>query len=118
MAVPPSDANPLQILIVENNPADARLTLEALKQAGMHDAVVTRPTGDEALSYLRREGEHANKPTPHLIFLDLHLRGCGPYGNSDGKRSCLAQAGGPNRRFHQSNNDTGAINATQSHGSE
>ena len=69
----PTDPSRLDILIIENDPATARLTKEAFREAGMMDAVVSVPDGDIALAYLRREGEYANKPQPDLVFLDLHL---------------------------------------------
>jgi two-component system, chemotaxis family, response regulator Rcp1 len=63
----------LEVLIVENDPATARLTKEAFKEAGLIDTIVSVADGDEALSYLRREAGYANQPQPELIFLDLHL---------------------------------------------
>jgi CheY-like chemotaxis protein len=66
-------ARPLQLLLVENDPAAARLTKEAFKEAGMTEGVVAVPDGDEALAYLKhlpKQGPHAH---PHVIFLDLHL---------------------------------------------
>ena len=61
------------ILIIENDPAAARLTKEAFKEAGFTGGVVSVPNGAVALAYLRREGSHSNQPEPALIFLDLHL---------------------------------------------
>jgi chemotaxis family two-component system response regulator Rcp1 len=63
----------LEILVVENDPATARLTKEAFKEAGLLDSVVSVPDGEVALSYLRREDKYAGQPQPHLVFLDLHL---------------------------------------------
>jgi chemotaxis family two-component system response regulator Rcp1 len=63
----------LDILIVENDPATARLTKEAFKEAGLMDSVVSVPDGDVALSYLRQEDRFAAQPRPDLVFLDLHL---------------------------------------------
>src|SRR5689334_1092097 len=63
----------MHILIVENDPATARLTKEAFNEAGLNGGIVTVPDGDAALAYLRREGAHSNEPEPDLIFLDLHL---------------------------------------------
>ena len=67
---PPAE---LDILLIENDPAAARLTKEAMREAGLMESVVAFPDGDEALSYLRREGKHQGHPYPDLIFLDLHL---------------------------------------------
>jgi chemotaxis family two-component system response regulator Rcp1 len=63
----------LDILIIENDPATARLTKEAFKEAGIMDSVVAVPDGDVALAYLRREKAYADQPRPDLIFLDLQL---------------------------------------------
>ena len=62
-----------QILLVEDNPGDVRLTLEAFKggKARNHLSVVS--DGVEALAYLRREGRYANAPRPDLILLDLNF---------------------------------------------
>ena len=63
----------LDILIIENDPASARLTKEAFREAGLTKGVRSVPDGEEALAHLRRQGQHANHPHPDLIFLDLHL---------------------------------------------
>lgn len=63
----------LDILIVENDPAAARLTMECFKEAGLKDRVICLPDGDEALALLRREERYAGHPHPDLICLDLHL---------------------------------------------
>ncbi len=63
----------LDILVIENDPATARLTKEAFLEAGLHKNVHAVADGDEALACLRREGEHAKHPHPDIIFLDLHL---------------------------------------------
>ncbi len=63
----------LDILVIENDPATTRLTVEAFKQAGLDDKVTCIPDGDDALKYLRRQGPYLNCPRPDLICLDLHL---------------------------------------------
>lgn len=63
----------LDVLIIENDPAAARLTKEAFKAAGLNDGVVSIPDGDHALAALRREDGFKDHPHPDLICLDLHL---------------------------------------------
>jgi two-component system, chemotaxis family, response regulator Rcp1 len=63
----------VEILLVEDNPGDVRLTIEALKEGQvLHHLSVARD-GVEALAFLRREGPHANAARPDLILLDLNL---------------------------------------------
>lgn len=63
----------LDVLIVENDAAAARLTKEAFREAGLMQGVRSVPDGDEALAYLRREQKYKDHPHPDVIFLDLHL---------------------------------------------
>jgi two-component system, chemotaxis family, response regulator Rcp1 len=63
----------LEILIVENDPAMARLTFEAFREAGHTSPIVSFPDGDEALAFLRRTGKYSEQPLPNIICLDLHL---------------------------------------------
>ena len=64
---------PIEILLVEDNPGDVRLTVEALKEGKVHNNLAVAKDGVEALAYLRREGSHANANRPDLILLDLNL---------------------------------------------
>jgi CheY-like chemotaxis protein len=63
----------VEILLVEDNPGDVRLTLEAFKDARIINHLVVMQDGAEALSYLFREGQHATARRPDLILLDLNL---------------------------------------------
>ena len=63
----------LAILIIENDPADARLTVEAFKEIGLSDSIRCVSDGEEAFAILLNEGRHAATPKPHVIFLDLNL---------------------------------------------
>lgn len=62
-----------EILIIENDPAAARLTKEAFREAGLTEGIRSVPDGDQALALLRREASYVNAPLPDIIFLDLHL---------------------------------------------
>ena len=63
----------VEILLIEDNPGDVRLTLEALHEGKVKNNLVVAPDGETALAILRREGAHANAPRPDLILLDLNL---------------------------------------------
>jgi CheY-like chemotaxis protein len=65
--------NVVEILLVEDNPGDVRLTQEALKEGHVLNNVNVISDGVEALAFLRREGRHAGAPRPDLILLDLNL---------------------------------------------
>ncbi len=62
-----------EILLVEDNPGDARLAQEALKEGRMTSRLKVVVDGVEAMSFLRREGQYAGSPRPNLILLDLNL---------------------------------------------
>lgn len=64
---------PVQILLVEDNPGDVRLTREALKEAKVRNKMDSVADGEEAIAYLRHEGKHAKAPRPDVILLDLNL---------------------------------------------
>lgn len=66
-------SRPVEILLVEDNPGDVRLTREALKEGKVRNNLYNAPDGVEALRFLRREGEHAGAVCPDLILLDLNL---------------------------------------------
>jgi two-component system, chemotaxis family, response regulator Rcp1 len=61
------------ILLVEDNPADADLTREGLQDGRLLHTLHHVIDGVQALQFLRREGEYANKPPPDLVLLDLNL---------------------------------------------
>jgi chemotaxis family two-component system response regulator Rcp1 len=65
--------DPIEILLVEDNPGDVRLTVEALKDAKVHNNLHVAEDGVEAMVFLRREGKYADAPRPDLILLDLNL---------------------------------------------
>jgi two-component system, chemotaxis family, response regulator Rcp1 len=63
----------IDILLVEDNPADVRLTEEALKESKIRNRLFVAEDGVEAIRFLRREGDKADMPRPDLILLDLNL---------------------------------------------
>jgi CheY-like chemotaxis protein len=72
MTVPLATA-PIEILLVEDSPADVRLTREALKEAKVLNNVHVATDGVEALDFLHQRGKHVGAPAPDLILLDLNL---------------------------------------------
>ncbi|MDX2161132.1 MAG: response regulator [bacterium] len=63
----------VDILLVEDNPGDVRLTREALKDMKMRNNLFIAQDGVEALAFLRREGHFSDVPRPDIILLDLNL---------------------------------------------
>jgi two-component system, chemotaxis family, response regulator Rcp1 len=66
-------SRPIDILLVEDNPGDVRLTIEALKDGKVRNRLNVAADGVEALAFLRREGKYADAPRPDVILLDLNL---------------------------------------------
>jgi two-component system response regulator len=66
------------ILLVEDNPADVKITQRALRESGLPVELIVVRDGQEAVDYLLRQGTHATTPnwrSPDLILLDLNLPG-------------------------------------------
>ena len=66
-------ACPVDILLVEDNPGDVRLTRELLKESKIHNNLTVVDNGEDALVFLRRGAKYANATPPDLILLDLNL---------------------------------------------
>jgi CheY-like chemotaxis protein len=64
---------PIEILLVEDNPGDVRLTVEALKEGKIRNRLSVARDGLEALAFLHRKVGHSDAPRPDLILLDLNL---------------------------------------------
>ena len=62
-----------EILLVDDNPADLDLTIDALAQSSWPSHVSSVSDGAEAIAYLRREGKYSGAARPHLVLLDLNL---------------------------------------------
>ena len=63
----------VEVLMVEDNPADVRLAMEAWREMGVSHHLSVARNGDEALAFLRREPPHGRAPRPDLMILDLNL---------------------------------------------
>ncbi|MDX2002394.1 MAG: response regulator [Chitinophagales bacterium] len=61
------------LLLVEDNPGDVRLTQEILKDSRYVGRLHLAQDGEEAISFLFKEGRYQDSPTPHLVILDLNL---------------------------------------------
>lgn len=70
---PITNGRPIEILLVEDNATDVMLVKEALAYAKMRNNFNVAKDGVEALAFLRREGQYADKPRPDLILLDLNM---------------------------------------------
>ena len=69
----PANRRQIEILVVESNPADTRLTEVAFKAAGLTSGFRSVSDGEDALAYVHKQGKYADVSTPDLIFLDLSL---------------------------------------------
>ncbi len=65
--------HPIEILLIEDNPSDIRLTQEALKESKLQNNLHVVQDGEQALDYLYRRGAYGQEPQPDLILLDLNL---------------------------------------------
>jgi CheY-like chemotaxis protein len=64
---------PIKILLVEDQPADVRLTEEVLKQGKVANELYVAEDGEKAMQFLRQEAEYSEAPKPDLVILDLNL---------------------------------------------
>ena len=64
---------PVEILLVEDSPADVLMTREAFEQARLVNTLHVVDDGEQALAFLRQEGMYASSPRPDLVLLDLNL---------------------------------------------
>ena len=67
----------MDILLIEDNPADMHLVKEAMSEVGSQATLHWAADATDAFSFLHRSGEHAAVPTPDLVLLDLNLPGMG-----------------------------------------
>lgn len=64
---------PIDILLVEDNPGDVRLTEEAFREGGINNTLHIVTDGEAALDFLFQRGEYSDATRPHLVLLDLNL---------------------------------------------
>ncbi len=68
-----NQTQPIDILLVEDNPGDIRLTKEAFKDGRIKNELNVVMDGEEAILYLKKKDKYANASTPDIILLDLNL---------------------------------------------
>jgi CheY-like chemotaxis protein len=73
MTTPTESSLPIEVLLVEDDAGDVLMTQEAFEEHKVRNKLNVVRDGEEALSYLRREGDFADAPRPDLILLDLNL---------------------------------------------
>ncbi|WP_254832521.1 response regulator [Haloglomus salinum] len=70
---PGEEGNPIEILLVEDNPGDVQLTRKAFEDAGLVNNLSVVNDGVAAMEYLRQEGEYTDADRPDMVLLDLNL---------------------------------------------
>jgi CheY-like chemotaxis protein len=70
---PMDNIRPVEILLIEDNPGDVRLAVEALKDSEVRNRLSVVRDGVEAMAFLGQQGAYADAPRPDLILLDLNL---------------------------------------------
>ncbi len=73
MSIMNNNIAPIRILLVEDNPGDARLAVEALKESKVSNKLYHVEDGVEAMDFLHRRGEYVEASMPDLVLLDLNL---------------------------------------------
>lgn len=63
----------VEILLIEDNPGDRELAIEALKDSKINNNLHIAVDGEQAMNFLKKKGEYVNAETPDIIFLDLNL---------------------------------------------
>ena len=66
-------SQPIHILLIEDNPGDIRLTKEVLKEGKITNSLSVVMDGEEAILFLKKQGQYINAPAPDIILLDLNL---------------------------------------------
>jgi CheY-like chemotaxis protein len=63
----------IEVLLVEDDPGDVLMTREAFQDYKVHNQLHVVNDGEQAMAFLRQEGEYAGRPRPDLVLLDLNL---------------------------------------------
>ncbi|SEW13417.1 response regulator [Natrinema salifodinae] len=71
----PNTGQPPVLLLIEDNPGDARLVEEALRDDQLVNALQVVSAGDDALDFVHQRGDYADAPRPDLVLLDWNLPG-------------------------------------------
>ncbi|MBV8693138.1 MAG: response regulator [Actinobacteria bacterium] len=66
-------SQPIEVLLVEDDPGDVLMTQEALADYKIANRVTVVTNGEDAIAYMRKEGRYADVTTPDLVLLDLNL---------------------------------------------
>jgi CheY-like chemotaxis protein len=69
----PSPSEPIEVLLVEDDPGDVLMTQEAFVDYKIANNLSVVTNGEDAIAYLRKQGRFADVPTPDLVLLDLNL---------------------------------------------
>jgi len=64
---------PIEILLVEDSPDDAEMTMDVLREGRLRNRITHVEDGVDAMAFLRRQGQYSSAPRPDLILLDLHM---------------------------------------------
>lgn len=70
---PQTEQRRIEVLLAEDNPADIRLTRDALKESRMQINLSVAMDGEETMAFLRRQGKYVGAPRPELVLLDLNM---------------------------------------------
>ena len=69
----PTDARPIDVLLVEDDPGDVLMTQEAFADYKIANRLTVVSNGEDAIAYMHKQGQFADVPTPDLVLLDLNL---------------------------------------------
>ncbi len=88
-----TDIQPVEILLVEDNPVDVMITKEAFKGGRLFSNLHVAEDGEEAMDFLYKRGQYSSAPSPEIILLDLNLP------RKDGREVLAEVKGDPSLRY-------------------